>query len=284
VSVALLLAGLSSCASRVPLPVNGDLAPVWGTGRAETVRPVPVRAETVRPVPVRAETVSQAEESTLADVRTETLPGYAPTPLADRKNAIAFSLGASVWDNLGDINPASSGFLPSDFGEFEDVALHIGLSYYRHLVALDFLSFWLGLEFGLQSFENEEDFDVLLLPSGDTVDGSFYADVLVLTPGARLNFDVHDWVDLFVGGGGGLYHLEFDESFAGYSDDIDEDSAAGGFLSAGVEILFGESGMGVRVEHQVHFFEFENFHGVLPGHPDIDGPMHVSRLGFIYRF
>ena len=80
---------------------------------------------------------------------------------------------------------------------------HLGLSYYRNLVATSFLSFWLGLEFGLQSFENEEDFDVLLLPSGDTVDGSFYADALFLTPGARIHFDVHDWVDLFVGGGGG---------------------------------------------------------------------------------
>jgi len=162
---------------------------------------------------------------------------------------------------------------------------HLGLSYYRNLVATSFLSFWLGLEFGLQSFENEEDFDVLLLPSGDTVDGRellrgrafSHARCSYPFRCARLGRPLR-------GRRWGLYHMEFDESFSGYSDDIEEDSAAGGFVNAGVEILIGETGMGVRIEHQVHFFEFEGLSGVLPGDPDIDGPMQVSRVGFIYRF
>lgn len=229
-------------------------------------------------------TSRSAGDSTLADVEVTTRPRYLTPDLSERKNQLSFAAGAALWDQLGDIDPANSGFDPRDFGDFEEWAPHFGISYYRNALESSGVSLWLGLEMGVQSFENEEEFDVLLLPSGETIDGRFYADTLYFTPAVSLQFHIHEMFRLFVGGGGGLYHLEFDESFSGFSADIESDTAFGGFVAAGAEVLFGETGMAVRVEDYVHFMEFENLDRVFPGDNEIDGPFNVVRVAFIYRF
>ena len=140
-----------------------------------------------------------------------------------------------------------------------------------------------GGEFGLGSFENERSFDVLTLPSGNTIDGSYSANLIWFTPSLYLHHEFTPQTVGFFGGGAGIYSISLNEEFDGYSDDIDDDTAFGGFLSLGIDFRFSEAPVAIRLESQTHFVELDAFESTLPGDPTVDGPVHFFMIGVVFQ-
>ena len=64
-------------------------------------------------------------------------------------------------------------------------------------------SLWLGGLFSFASFENDSSFPVVTLPSGNTLDGDYTADLLMVTPTLTYRADLFTGVDGFLRGGAG---------------------------------------------------------------------------------
>lgn len=226
----------------------------------------------------RSGTASPPAVSTHA-VSTPAVPPAATPPPRSGPHLLSFSLGAGYWPGLGDIDPTSSGFSSDDFGDFEEWGGTFGLGYHHRVAQFEHGDLWLGGDFSVSAFENERSFDVLTLPSGNTIDGSFSANLIRLTPSATYRISFAERVTGFVGGGFGLYATELVEEFDGFSDDIDSDSAFGAFLNWGIDFGIGDSPFSIRLEEQIHFVELDAFDRTIPADSTVDGPIHQFLFG-----
>ena len=218
------------------------------------------------------------------DVVVQAEPETPPPPIERGPHMLGLSLGAGYWPDMGDVDPSSSGFSPDDFGAFEEWGGAFSMSYHHRVTEFDdSSSLWLGGEFGLGSFENERSFDVLTLPSGNTIDGSYSANLIWFTPSLYLHHEFTPQTVGFFGGGAGIYSISLNEEFDGYSDDIDDDTAFGGFLSLGIDFRFSEAPVAIRLESQTHFVELDAFESTLPGDPTVDGPVHFFMIGVVFQ-
>jgi hypothetical protein len=206
-----------------------------------------------------------------------------PTGPEKGPHIVSGGLGAAYWPGLGDVDPASAGFDPDEFGPFDEWGVSLALAYEGRVADLPVGSLWLGGLFSFASFENDSSFPVVTLPSGNTLDGDYTADLLMVTPTLTYRADLGVGVDGFLRGGAGYYRLALNESYDIYYDDIDDDQAFGGFIGFGLDIRVAEQ-IAVRIENQVHFVELEPFPDILPDEGTVDDPIYFLTIGASFRF
>lgn len=206
-----------------------------------------------------------------------------PTGPGKGPHIVSGNLGAAYWPGLGDVDPASAGFDPDEFGPFDEWGVSLSLGYEGRIADLPAGSLWLGGLFSYASFENDSSFPVVTLPSGNTLDGDYTADLLLVTPTLTYRADLGVGVDGFLRGGAGYYRLALNESYDIYYDDIDDDQAFGGFVGFGLDIRVAEQ-IAVRVENQVHFVDLEPFPNTLPEEGTVDDPVYFLTIGAAFRF
>lgn len=201
-----------------------------------------------------------------------------------RKHAFTMRVGAAYWDDLHLLGSDSPLFSPDEFGRFEAWGPSFGFSFERYLVNLGPIELWLGADFGVTSFENEEDFTVEVFPSGEIEDGSVYATTLHFTPMATLVLPVTRFFEIYAGGGGGYYHLSLVESFLGYSDRLVSDDTGGGFAVGGLAFPIPDTPITLKIEDKVHFVRFDGLDRVIPGDDAVHGPINVIQFGLALEF
>ena len=206
-----------------------------------------------------------------------------PTGPEKGPHIVSGGLGAAYWPGLGDVDPGSAGFDPDEFGAFDDWGVSLTLGYEGRVAELPVGSLWLGGLFSFASFENDSSFPVITLPSGNTLDGDYTADLLMVTPTVTYRADLFTGVDGFLRGGAGYYRLALNESYDIYYDDVDDDDAFGGFVGLGLDIRVAEQ-IAVRIENQVHFVDLEPFPNVLPDESTVDDPIYFLTIGASFRF
>lgn len=206
-----------------------------------------------------------------------------PTGPGKGPHLISANLGASYWPALADVDPGSAGFDPDEFDAFDKWGVALNVGYEGRIAEGRFGSLWLGGQLSLASFENDSTFTVVTLPSGNTLDGDYTADLLTVTPTLTWRGDIRTGIDGFVRGGAGYYRLALNESYDIYYDDIDDDEAFGGFVGLGLDIRLAEQ-VSLRLENQVHFVELEAFPKVLPEQGTVDDPIYFFAAGVSYRF
>lgn len=212
-------------------------------------------------------------------------PAVVEEPQGPRTGAhlLSFSLGPGYWAGLGDVDPSSSGFSPDEFGDFEEWGFAVSFGYEGRVAELETGSLWLGGQFLFASFPNEEDFAVLVLPSGNTIDGDYSAGLFSFTPTIAYRADLANGLEGFVRGGAGYYSISLQESFDGYTDDIDDDSSFGGFVALGLDIRLADQ-IALRIEDQIHFTDLDAFPDILPAEGTIDDPIHIFQIGLSVRY
>ena len=208
-----------------------------------------------------------------------------PAPPIERgPHLLALSLGAGYWPDLGDVDPTSSGFSPDDFGAFEEWGVAFSMSYHHRIAELDEQSsLWLGGGLGLGSFANERSFDAITLPSGNTIDGSYDANLLTFTPSLFYRHEITPRFVGFAGVGAGIYCISLNEEFSDYSEDIDDDVSFGGFLSFGIDYRLEHAPISIRLESQTHFVELDAFEDTIPADPTVEGPVHFFMIGVVFQ-
>ncbi len=206
-----------------------------------------------------------------------------PTGPGKGPHVIAANLGAAYWPGLGDVDPGSAGFDPEEFDAFDKWGVALNVGYEGRIADGRLGSLWLGGQLSIASFENDSTFPVVTLPSGNTLDGDYTADLLTVTPTLTWRADLRTGVDGFVRGGAGYYRLALNESYDLYYDDIDDDEAFGGFVGLGLDIRLTEQ-VSLRLENQVHFVELDAFPDVLPEEDTVDAPIYFFGAGVSYRF
>ena len=206
-----------------------------------------------------------------------------PTGPEQGPHIVSGGLGGAYWPGLGEVDPASAGFDPDEFGPFDEWGVSLSLGYEGRVADLPLGSLWLGGLFSFASFENDSSFPVITLPSGNTLDGDYTADLLMVTPTLTYRADLATGVDGFLRAGAGYYRLALNESYDIYYDDVDDDQAFGGFVGLGLDIRVAEQ-IAVRVENQVHFVDLEPFPEILPDERTVDDPIYFLTIGASFRF
>jgi hypothetical protein len=205
-------------------------------------------------------------------------------------NLFVFSLGGSIWPELHDLDPSGSPFA-DDLGHFHTWGVAFEFAYQRRVARLGNVDVLIGGDLGLMSHENAVEPDFVLLPFGETLDGSLNANTLYLTPAVRFVVgDTERWRFL-IGAGAGLYVAEFDEQpdefYRGYDDEeLWDETALGGYLSAAADRRLWKKRprMRLRIEAKTHFVDFGDTAPFAPGDGPLTGPAHSLLFGFVWGY
>jgi hypothetical protein len=201
-----------------------------------------------------------------------------------KRHHISFFIGAVNWPNLADVDPSQAGFDPAQFGRFKQWGYNFEIA--AHYLATTLLDrdLWVGFDFGLFYNENKGTATALVLPSGTIITGDIGSRGLYLTPSLKwFMLGKRGATRLYLGAGVGYYLLDFAEMFYwNWGAEIYEDSALGGYLSAGVRLPFADDpadSAAVMLETKVHFADFGEF---APDTGQIKGPIYIFQLGISF--
>jgi hypothetical protein len=219
----------------------------------------------------------------------EARPDRSAPAVSEAANRFYASLGAFHSPALQDVRTAAtnSGFDPWGF------TTELGFS---HLFGAGGGCQWgIGLETGLVLTDLDGgQRTVSWWTSEEGGTGSMFR----LTPTAVLRVPLRDErspqsTALMLTAGCGYYALQVEANQqtvvlgipAGYSyRELLDDSAFGGFVGIGVDVVHRTSGAGLLLEYEVHFASFDTNEQFVPPNGSIDGPMHILQVGVIWAF
>ncbi len=208
-----------------------------------------------------------------------------PPNTARRPNLLIFGLGATYWPGAHDLDPAGSPFA-SELGRFHTWGFNFEFGYQRRVAQWGGTTVLVGGDFGVFGNENSRDLDVVLLPFGNTVDGSLLARGLYLTPSVRFVFSGSARWRFFAGAGLGYYEADIaqvlDDGFE--ADELTSESDLGGYLSLGFDrrLWSKRPNWRLRVETKTHFADFGATDRYAPGAGDLDGPIQTVTFGIVW--
>jgi hypothetical protein len=207
--------------------------------------------------------------------------------ISGKKNYFNVFLGASYWSNLGDIQPLSSVVIPDRYGEIKEWGYGIEGGYHRLVGRWFGHDVRIGVDMGFYYHENEKEYQVVILPSGRTLDGEIVARGFYLTPSLRWVFGAKDSTRLLLGAGIGYYRVDFVEQLddGTSSDSFFENDTVGGYLSVGLGIpLIGSKpeALVLTFEGKVHYADFGDLGEFAPGAGDLKGPIYMFQVGLTF--